>query len=455
MGSRCLSAAIVLSLSPLLVAPSARAAGPDVVLGDIFGTFSTPTTVENYGKVDDITAYSFGAVACNVGDQAISWVSSTPAHPVESRHLYRLKDGRFEQIGASWVKHGFYALARDDCLLGCPPGSLSGTVLDVSCSHPSNSLLSGNQYILGPRGHVNAYSGYFPYHFSSVQYPPQDLRLTIGRRIQVHDADMDPALNAGAQYFAEAQIIAADDAAAGNALNNVSYRGVDVTESFPGVFDLTLTGNTIAEQPAINAWQVNDPSVTLTTVQIPGEGQFILAYKTSAVSSFIWRYEYALYNQNSDRSAGSFSVPLANAPFILNTGFHAPSSHSGDGLPTVLGAFANQFWILKESADTLSWATDDYATDPQANALRWGTLHNFWFESDRPPVTGQVEIGLFKPGSPTSVFVTAPIPDPAADPDAIPASSDWAIAVLLAACLGAGVIAIRRQSVAALATTRS
>ncbi len=244
-----------------------------------------------------------------------------------------------------------------------------------------------------------------------------------------------------------AATIPGGDAAAGNGSNNVSYRAVDVTEGFPGVFDLTLTGSTIPQQPAINAWQAADPSVTLTTIQVPGEGRLILASKAYSVGANLWRYEYALYNQTSDRSAGSFSVPLANAPFIANTGFHDVDYHSGDGLSNVLGEFSDTDWNVTETEDALAWATDDHATDPQANALRWGTLYNFWFETDRPPISGQVEIGLFKPGSPGSIAVTVSVPDPSANPDVVPASSDLAIALLLAACLGAGVIAIRRQGV--------
>jgi hypothetical protein len=271
----------------------------------------------------------------------------------------------------------------------------------------------------------------------------------------VHDADLDPGLNPGALYFAEAQIIAADDATAGNGSNNVSYRLVDVEEGPPGVFELTLTGTTTQRQPAINAWQIADPSVTLTTVQVPGEGLLVLAYKTYNVGANVWRYEYALYNQTSDRSARSFSVPLANVPFITNVGFHDVDYHSGDGLPDFQGEFSDADWDVTETVDALVWATDDFTTDPQANALRWGTLYNFWFETDRPPISGQVEIGLFKPGSPDSILVTALVPDPSSEPDAIPASSDWAIAVLLAACLGAGVIALQRRGVPTPATLES
>ncbi len=445
----------VISALAVCAPTPASAAGPDLTISELFGAFGTPEdflAFRYYGKVDGISGYSVGAFACNPGDQPVSWVSSTSAHPVESRHLYRLMDGRLEQIGISWVKHGFFALALDDCLLGCPPGALSGSVLDINCTHPTNSALFGNQFILGPRGHINAFDGTFPYHFSLVPFPAIGLQSVIGRRLQVHDTDLDPALNPGAQYFGEAQIIAADDASAGNGSNNVTHQAVDVTETSPGIFGMALTGAAVPQQPAINAWQAADPTVTLTTVQVPGEGLFILACKTLNVGANVWRYEYALYNQTSDRSAGWFSVPIANAPFITNVGFHDVDYHSADGLPDVAGTFPNTDWAVTETADALAWATDDYATDPQANALRWGTLYNFWFEMNRPPIIGQVEIGLFKPGSPTSILVTVSVPDPSADPDVIPASSDWAIAVLLAACLGAGVIALRRRGLLASAT---
>ena len=40
-----------------------------------------------------------------------------------------------------------------------------------------------------------------------------------------------------------------------------------------------------------------------------------------------------------------------------------------------------------------------------ANALRWGTLYNFRFESTRPPATHAVHLGLFRPGIPVSLSV--------------------------------------------------
>ena len=87
---------------------SALRIGPDVVIGDLY-------EVLRLGRVGDITAYAVGTNACNYGDERASWVSYTNDHPVIAQNMFRLKDGRFEQIGLSWVKHGFYAVSLDFC----------------------------------------------------------------------------------------------------------------------------------------------------------------------------------------------------------------------------------------------------------------------------------------------------------------------------------------------------
>ncbi len=59
------------------------------------------------------------------------------------------------------------------------------------------------------------------------------------------------------------------------------------------------------------------------------------------------------------------------------------------------------------SGGLLSWATDIFATDPNVNALRFGTMYNFWFDADQPPADAVVHtIELFKPGDPALVSFT-------------------------------------------------
>jgi hypothetical protein len=397
-------------LGVLLVATRpvlAQSSGPDLIAGDLWDT------ILNYGKADDVTAYSVGSVACNMGDQEVSWIATTNAHPVMATQLYRLKGNRFEQIGLSWVMHEFLALAYDQCSLGCiPPSPFTGLSLGRGCSHPDNANVNGKQTRLGPRGQIDAFTGVFPYPFTQVPHPPPPAgdRYTA-RRLRVHDADLDPALNAGALYFAEIQYVAADDAATGNGTNNVSYRPVIVSDQGAGIYNLAFTGNVARMMPALHSWKANDASVEEVVLQVPDEGRFILAAKATDSGGGVWHYEYALYNLNSNRSGQSFSVPIPPDVSATNVGFHDAEYHSGDCDPNAPGTIRNTDWVWTRDGDNLTWATESWdPQDRQANALRWGTVYNFRFDVDRAPAPGAITVGLYKPGTPTSVAANTVVP---------------------------------------------
>src|SRR5678816_1570290 len=89
-----------------------------------------------------------------------------------------------------------------------------------------------------------------------------------------------------------------DDAAAGNNNNNASWRPVTVG-AYSNGFALTLGGTTTRKQSAIRAWQVADPSVTLTNVQV--DGLYIVGSRATDNGNGTFHYEYAVYNMNSDR----------------------------------------------------------------------------------------------------------------------------------------------------------
>lgn len=355
--------------------------GPDVIVGELTGP-------GNYGTAGGYYAYSVGTTSCNLGDETLAWVASTNQHPVIAQHLYRLKDGRFEQIGISWLKHGFAALQGNICNAGCQPSG-SGSALGVGCSDPYGAGLNASQGN-GPRSEVNATTGDFPYPY--VLNPP--VTDTTSRRIRVQADDVDPALNPGATYYIEGQYVAPDDAMAGNHHNNSSYRQVNVSSTG---FTLSFAGSTVREKAAIEAWPTVDPSVILNDLFVDG-GRFILATKVTDLGNGFWDYEYALHNLNSDRSAGSFSIPVSNTAATQSFGFHDVEYHSGE-------PYSGLDWSVTTSASEVTWATEDFAVNPDANALRWGTLYNFRFQANVPPVAAVATVGLFKPGTPDSAVV--------------------------------------------------
>lgn len=372
--------------------------GPDVIVGELYD-------LRRHGRAGDITAFSFGTTSCNAGNQNLLWIANTSQHPVIAQHLYRMKDGRFEMIGQSWLKHGFTALTGNLCAsqfgYGC--SGQGGSVLGVGCSDPYDGGLNGSYSWLGPKHEVNASKGTFPYPYGS--YPNNS---PIGKRLQVRDHNLKPALNAGALYFIEGHYIAADDAQAGNGLNNASYRRVNVSEGSTNVFSLSfVTGHpTQRERPAIYAWQDFDPDVTINTVDVQDDGRFIVGYKVTDNGDGTWSYEYAVHNFNSDRSGQAFSLPVHQGVNVTDIGFHAVEWHSGAPYSTLP-------WDATHEDGVLTWQSQTYAQNANANALRWGTLYNFRFVADAPPTDVDAQITLFKPGgfgTPLAAFVDGVAP---------------------------------------------
>ena len=375
---------------------STAAVGPDVLVADL-------QSVGRFARLGDITAYGIGTTACNIGTERASWISYTNQHPVIIQNLFRLKQDRFEQIGMAWVKHGFYAVSQSVCSTCLDP--TDGSQLGVGCSDPYSASLNAVQTNMSPRSLVNADTGYFPYPWSG------SVQNTIVRRLQVHDADLAPTLNPSARYFIEGHYVTPGDCTAGTDENNSSYREVTVTEGLSNVFNLIFISGrpTQRGQPAARAWKDIDPAVVETDVHVPDEGLFILAAKASSTGNGIYRYSYALQNLNSDRSARSFSVLLPVGAVISGSGFHDAEYHSGE-------PYDNVDWNVAVTSDAIMWSTDQYAANPNANALRYATVFTFWFDVNVAPVvapeTSKITIGLFKPGAPSEVVANTIGPKP-------------------------------------------
>ena len=360
---------------------------PDVIVGAL----TTPT---RFGNVGGITSYGIGTTSCNLGSCWLNWIGSTPDHPVIGQNMFRLKDGRFEQVGQAWLKHGFAADAQNLCgTCNTPP---DGTHLGVNCSDPYSSSLNGSQTRMGPKDDVDPNTGVFPYPDSRIDTTGD----AIFKRLQVHDVDLDPGLNPQAAYFVEGQYVTRDDAAAGKNANNASYRGVTIGPA--PTYSLTFVGATHVQKAGIQAWKTVDPTVTETNVPA-SDGLLILSAKATALGGGIYHYEYALQNLTNHRAGQSFSVPIPPGTVVTNLGFHDVDYHSGD-------PYDGTDWTPTVGLTYVKWSTQTYDVNPNANALRWGTLYNFRFDANVAPGTSSIAIGLFRPGVPDSVAVTTVTP---------------------------------------------
>ena len=388
--------------------------GPDVIVGDL-------PDLQQFGSSGTQVGLGVGTTSCNNGDQPLDWFALPQTdHPVIPQNLYRMSGGvsnndRFEQVGQSWLKHAFEALEDDACGFGCNTNNCTtGTHLCVGCSDPYSSGLNASQSGLGSRAWVNPFTGAYP---STSANHTGHTHTGTSHRILVEGSDLDTTMNVGATYFAEAQYVTPHEytwcqAHPGqcNMYNNASYRQFSVSGTGTS-FSFSPVGATVRMTPAINAWT----GATINPIEpVPGtDGRAFIAYKVTGPVAGVWHYEYAIYNQNLDRGIQSFSLPLGCGMSVSNLGFHAPLNPPGfanDGTQGDAG-FSNVAWTSSQTTDALSWNSETFVQNQNANALRWGTLYNFRFDANGPPQAANATIGFFKTGTPITVGIQGPSSD--------------------------------------------
>jgi hypothetical protein len=369
--------------------------GPDVVC------WITADGHAFYGSVDGIGGYSTGTTSCNYGDVVAAWYGGTTETPLIAQNAYRLHQGRFEQIGMSWLKHSFCALSQGGC------GDCQETdcdTLGIGCADTYGAGLNANG--TGPRSVVNAFTGDYPYPFGLNSSGPNAIRGNL----QIHDVDMEPALNQGARYFIEGQYVCPDEAEWSTQYNNCSWREVLVTE----VGAMTNLGETKVEDAAIKVWADIDPDVVETEHIVPGDGLVILSAKATDLGNGFHRYEYACFNQNCHRSIGRFLMPIPKGATVQNVGFHDVDYHSGEVID-------GTNWTPTVDDEYIEWRTVDFEENELANAIRWGTLYNFRVDVSAEPMLGEVRLSLFRPGPDPEQYLSSVVPSGAIiDPCALP-----------------------------------
>ncbi|MBI2255939.1 MAG: hypothetical protein HYU58_15055 [Proteobacteria bacterium] len=358
-------------------------AGPDVIVGFIEG--GQQFSVLPSGEL----AITAGTNSCNAGDQNLNWMMLPDAnHPVISLNMYQEKDGRFKQLASTWVKHGFFATNQSDCAAvtgvpTCAPAN-AGNALGPGCSDLYGDDLNSSPDYLGPRSRINPATGAFD--GDNAREPlPGGPTIRDDEKIMVVTAEAisDP----GARYFMEAQYITADDAAAGNARNNVTFREF-APHNGSATFVARYLGPDIRGEPALTAWEG-----ALLSERSSKEGSasvtLIAASKAVALPGGGFRYDYALYNMNSDRGLQSFQIDGATG--IRDASFSAARAR-GEPWETTP-------WAGTQNAKNFTWATQTFSANDKANALRWGNTYSFSFVSDKAPVKGKAFVDKYKPGA--------------------------------------------------------
>ena len=137
----------------LLASTTASMALPDVVLCELY-------SLSQFGTSGSVRALALATTSWNIGDSDLPWMQNPdPQHPVIGMNMYRLDNDRFEQIGVSWLKHGFFALGDLQCddsgLPNCvyESGHGIGDYLGQGCTDTYSASLNAGG--LGPRFQEN------------------------------------------------------------------------------------------------------------------------------------------------------------------------------------------------------------------------------------------------------------------------------------------------------------
>jgi hypothetical protein len=368
-----------LPAAPVLPAP------PLIVPSDL--TFCELHSLSQFGRDGNAVGLAAATTSWNIGSQKLDWWAEPDwRHPYIVQNLYRIKDDRFEQIGQSWVKHGFFALSDSQCDTQCSE-STDGTSLAPGCTDTYGASTNAAQGSLRPRFEIDPWDGIWT---DTGALPP--VHNSVDHRLQVDDADLDPTRNDNATYFLEGYYVHYQDI---EVMNSASWKPTTVSGSPGGIwrFVMSLPGVRPNIGFALDAWTGARKSVLAETSPpvkfSSNDGRSLLAAKATQLGSGRWRYVYALLNVDMDRQVASFEIALTANTNITDVAFHAPL-HNGEAINAPGGiAITNDPWTAATGPTAVTWTTS-------TNPLRWGSVYTYSFVADRPPSNVTVTVKPFR-----------------------------------------------------------
>jgi hypothetical protein len=205
-----------------------------------------------------------------------------------------------------------------------------------------------------------------------------------------------------------------------NKLNNVAFRAFTSTYT-TGSF--TLNSVNFAGRhtfgPVMFQWGDQQQQATPTD-----DGAAYVASRVVNNPDGTFRYEYNVYNLDLDRGIEGLSVALPVAANVTAVNFRQPrimdpgfDSQVWVGTVTPEGD-AVRYAAPPVSPTAMNWSKPATPGTPvKANAIRWGNMYTFWFNSDLPPRTnGQINMTLGGTGTVVGgLLATGSVPRAIAD----------------------------------------
>lgn len=323
-------------------------------------------------------------------------------HPYLVWAMYRLNaDGGLVPLGASGVKHAFYATNS-----GC--SCLGDFVLYRGCGDLYSEATNDMPTALGLRGEIDPFSGrwgrcgsVFDPACSGVQDNSQHA-LAFDRRLLVAESDLLPSLHPGARWYIEAWYVVRDDATLDN---NIGHR-----QLLPAKTDAAWSFQPVASLqpgPLISQWV--DPAAAAPLRQARratlAGGRVQLAVQIDDLGNGRWRYRYALMNLDyaDSRFSGSGSaLRMESSRGVRGIGWQAERA-----------AVANLVFRDDDRKPDTDWVAPAAGTlqlsAPGSTDLGWGRLATISFDSALAPSQDEIILQLGD-GQTAALQLLAPTP---------------------------------------------
>ena len=334
---------------------------------------------------DDHIIITPSATLESVGTADVAWYRkfsgdfapyNNDQHPYLVWNLYREIDGRFEQIGASGVKHAFFTV-NTNC--GCD----GGQVLFPTCQDKYSISNNHAPSHIGPREGIEAFTGLWESTGSFFDQNGDGVQDTSSSGLgQNRMVVAESLLNQNqVNYYLSAWYLIRDDI---NIYNNMGHKEYTITPN--GNAWLVSAVSNYINGPA------SDRYVAPDTVDLPagtasqrvlqsGEGHVTVAVKVVDKGNGTYRYNYMIENHDYDPQVQTITLPLASF------------SQFSEFVFADLDEDVMNDWTVTHANQQLTLQA------PVGNAIDWGYLYAFSFSTDAEPVLGDLQLTGLENGS--------------------------------------------------------
>jgi enamine deaminase RidA (YjgF/YER057c/UK114 family) len=325
-------------------------------------------------------------------------------HPFLYWNLYRFDpDGSIRQIGASGVKHAYFP---DNFGCNCPSALVSFPQCKETYAAGTNDVAN----VFGPRGEIIPNKGIwgrcgsvFDGSCDGVRdpaYPPKDDGYAY--RLAVREEDLLPMLHPKARYVFEYAYVIRDQANPELSMAHRTLRPSKVPTA-SGVRWSTAAID-FDQGPAINAWiSPIKPSARAANQRISTPyGAFRVAASVTALTKGLFRYDYALLNEDFAIASTTGQEPnlrIADSRGLDRIEVHIRSKDISPVQTSVaFGNNAPSVWAVDAHPNLVAW------TAPEHHSLGWGMLVSFSLVTKSAPSAGEILICSGSTGSGTATY---------------------------------------------------